>query len=103
MSNVHIREINDANGDLVDLQYFHHSHAPDDVPGWPAPESVDYPVYCGANTSGVIDSGCGERIHEVGLTRAGREAYGELWPEEIDRAARRERVDNARYMTEANE
>jgi len=46
MANVHIRMIEDANGDLVDLEYFHHSCAPDDVPGWPAPEAVDYEVYC---------------------------------------------------------
>lgn len=63
MSNVHIRTIEDDHGDLVDLQYFHHGCAPDDVPGWPAPEAVDYPVHCEA---------CGDRIESVPLT-----AYGE--------------------------
>ena len=37
MSNVHIRQIEDARGDLVDLEYYHHGCAPADVPGWPAP------------------------------------------------------------------
>jgi hypothetical protein len=64
MSNVHIRTVEDARGDLVDLVYYHHGCAPADVPGWPAPEAIDYPVYCAE---------CGERVEEVPLTDAGRE------------------------------
>ena len=60
-ANVHIRSIEDASGDLVDLEYFHHSCSPSDVLGWPAPESLDYPVYCEA---------CGDRV-AVGLTDDG--------------------------------
>lgn len=68
MSNVHITQIEDANGDLVDLRHFHHACAPImGAPEWPAPEAVDYPIYC---------AGCGDRIEEVPLTDAGREAYG---------------------------
>lgn len=63
MSNVHIQTVEDLNGDLVDLIYYHHGCAPDDVPGWPAPGSVDYIVHC---------EECGERIEEVPLTEEGR-------------------------------
>jgi hypothetical protein len=65
MANVHIRMIEDANGNLIDVEYFHHSCAPRDVKGWPAPESVDYPVYC---------ADCGMRMHAVPLTDAGHMA-----------------------------
>lgn len=63
MANVHIRTIEDARGDLVDLEYFHHGCAPADVLGWPCPEALDYAVYCKA---------CDERIYEVPLTTEGR-------------------------------
>lgn len=63
MSNVHIKHIEDSNGDLVDLEYFHHSCSPPDVLDWPAPEAVDYPVYC---------AGCEKRIDEVPLTEEGK-------------------------------
>jgi len=80
MSNVHIRTIEDASGDLIDLEYFHHGCSPDDVPSWPCPESVDYPVYCEA---------CGDRVEAVPLTLAGRHEYGELEPDELEQEARR--------------
>lgn len=84
MSNVHIQMVEDRSGDLVDLIYYHHSHAPAGVLGWPAPESVDYPVYCGDPSADPTDerAGCGDRIEEVPLTRDGRVTYGELYPEE---------------------
>lgn len=74
MSNVHVTQIEDGNGDLVDLRHFHHGCAP--VMGtaeWPAPEAVDYPVYC---------DGCGERIEAIPLTEYGRAEYGWLEPGE---------------------
>jgi hypothetical protein len=79
MSNVHIRMVEDSRGDLVDLIYYHHEHAPADVPGWPAPESVDYPVYCGdaQREPDSPEAGCGERILEVPLTRYGELEYAE--------------------------
>jgi hypothetical protein len=47
MANVHIQQIEDRNGDLVELVYFCHTCGIDrGVPGWPAPESLDYNVYC---------------------------------------------------------
>jgi hypothetical protein len=78
MSNVHIEMVEDRNGDLIDLIYYHHGHAPEDVLGWPAPESVDYPVYCGDGSREPSDprSGCGERVYEVPLTSYGEAEYG---------------------------
>jgi len=73
MSNVHILQVEDARGDLVDLVYYHHGCAPADVLGWPAPEAIDYPVYCEA---------CGDRVEEVPLTDEG------LADEEITREGR---------------
>ena len=67
MSNVHIEMVEDARGDLVDLVYYHHGCAPADVPGWPSPEAIDYPVYCAA---------CGARVEEVPLTEDGEREYG---------------------------
>lgn len=66
--------IEDASGDLVDLIYYHHGCAPDDVAGWPAPESVDSPVYCGDPAMPGDDprAGCWLLVDEVPLT-----AYGE--------------------------
>ena len=58
MSNVHIEFVEDQEGDLVDVIYYHHSCAPEYAKGWPAPEGVDYEVYC---------ESCGERIMEVPL------------------------------------
>jgi hypothetical protein len=71
MSNVHIRMVEAANGDLIDLVYYHHDCAPTGVLGWPAPEELDYPVYC---------AGCGRRVYEVPLTREGRAEYTEPEP-----------------------
>jgi len=47
MSNVHIRMVEDENGDLVDMIYFHHGCAPADALGWPAPERLGQVVTCG--------------------------------------------------------
>lgn len=68
MSNVHVEFEEDRNGDLVDVLYYHHSCAPENAKGWPAPEALDYPVYC---------SGCGERVEEMPLTEEG-EKYNEI-------------------------
>ena len=62
MSNVHVILDEDTNGDLVDIEYFHHACAPSGAKEWPAPESIDYPVYCGS---------CGERVEEVPLSDYG--------------------------------
>lgn len=72
MSNVHIDLIEDTNGDLVDILYWHHgclNLISDDSErermesnGWPAPEALDYTVTC---------EGCNERIYEVPLTAEG--------------------------------
>lgn len=70
MANVHIRQVEDARGDLVDLLYWHHECSPADVLGWPAPEALDYPVYC---------EGCDNRIYEVPLTDEG-------WAARLDEA-----------------
>lgn len=73
MSAVHIRLVDDEQGDLVDLIYFHHECSPADVLGWPAPEPTDAPRYCGDPSSWPHDSeaGCGKRIEAVPLTRYG--------------------------------
>jgi hypothetical protein len=68
MSNVHVIHIEDANGDLVDIESYHHGCAPANALGWPAPEAVDYPVYCDE---------CGERIEAIPLTDYGRAEYDE--------------------------
>jgi hypothetical protein len=68
MSNVHIEFIEDTNGDVEDILYYHHSCAPEDVKGWPCPEAVDSPVYCAR---------CRRRIHEVPLTEWGEREYEE--------------------------
>ncbi len=46
MSNVHVIMIEDYRGDLIDIEHYHHSCAPPEAKEWPAPESVDYPVFC---------------------------------------------------------
>lgn len=79
MSNVHIQFHEDSNGDLVDITYYHHSCSPADVLGWPAPESVDYPVYCGH---------CTERIHEVPLATDALHGKYMAADERIERLAR---------------
>lgn len=80
MSAVHIQPVTDDAGELVDLIYYHHEHAPADVPGWTTwPESIDYPVHCGDGRADLADprAGCGERVYEVPLTRYGQAEYGE--------------------------
>lgn len=67
MSNVHIIFEEDNHGDLIDIYYFHHGCASSEAKEWPAPESVDYPVYCAE---------CSERIHSVPLTDEGERLYG---------------------------
>jgi hypothetical protein len=71
-ANVHVVMHEDSNGDLVDIDHYHHFCAQQaglgEETGWPAPESQDSPVYC---------KGCGERIHEIPLTEEGRAEYGE--------------------------
>lgn len=62
MSNVHIVEVEDSQGDLIDLEYYHHSCAPSYSGEWPAPFSVDSPVWC---------LGCGKPILEIPLTNEG--------------------------------
>jgi len=62
VSNVHVILDEDTNGDLVDIEYFHHACAPAGAKEWPAPEPIDYPVYCGE---------CSGRVEEVGLTDDG--------------------------------
>jgi hypothetical protein len=69
MSNVHIEFVEDKDGDLVDMFYYHHSCAPEEVLGWPCPEAVDYPVYC---------ERCKKRIYEVPLTEWGEREYGKM-------------------------
>ena len=73
MANVHVRMIEDAQGDLVDIEYFHHFCAvdlfDDTIKAWPAPEAVDYPVYCSHDE-------CGIRIVDVPLTDFGMAEYG---------------------------
>lgn len=75
MSNVHVIHVNDAQGDLVDILYAHHEcvtgpyYGGEPWPEWPAPEAIDYPVYCHK---------CGGRVAEVPLTEAGMAEYGPL-------------------------
>ena len=73
MSNVHVIHVNDVHGDLIDILYAHHACVWFDSTGswaaWPAPEAVDYPVYCHK---------CGGRVAEVPLTEAGQAEYGPL-------------------------
>lgn len=78
MSNVHIRFIEDFDGSLVDIEYYHHSCAPRDVLGWPAPEAVDYPVFCS-------DPDCNMQIDEVPLTEYGIQYQQEMkeWKDNI--------------------
>jgi hypothetical protein len=61
---VHIKFIEDRNGDLIEMWYYHHACCPRTIPSWPCPEAVDYPVYCFE---------CNERILEVPLTQEGQE------------------------------
>lgn len=68
MSNVYIDEVNDANGDLVDIIYYHAFCAPPGIKPYYAPEPLDYPVYCGES-----GSGCGGRV-PVPLTEVGKDA-----------------------------
>jgi hypothetical protein len=68
MSNVHIRQVEDEHGDLVDLEYYHHSCAPAEVLGWPAPGEVDYPVFCAK---------CERRVYEVPLTSWGQQQFNQ--------------------------
>jgi len=69
MCNVHVEFIEDRDGDVEDILYYHHSCAPSYAKGWPCPEALDYPVYCDK---------CGERIYEIPLTDWGKREYGEL-------------------------
>lgn len=67
MSNVHIKLIEDENtGDVYDALYWHHGCAPEDVLGWPAPEALDYMVFC---------EGCGYVIEAVPLTKYGEDMH----------------------------
>jgi hypothetical protein len=57
-SNYYLDMIEDSNGDLVDIEYYHRFCAPQELKDkgeWPAPEFPDYDVYC---------AGCGELINE---------------------------------------
>ena len=62
MSNVYLDLIEDANGDLVDIAYYHRGCQPAGLKDWPCPEAIDYPVYC---------ANCGERCWSVPLTDDG--------------------------------
>lgn len=76
MSNVHIKFIEDRNGDLIDTWYYHHCCVPNpSIMGWPCPEAVDYPVYCFE---------CSGRIYEVPLTDEGKAACAAFHPTEDD-------------------
>lgn len=58
MSNYYLDMIDDADGNLVDIIYYHRYCAPPEVfnkGGWPCPSWPDYDVYCGE---------CSELIHE---------------------------------------
>ena len=46
MSNVHIQFIEDKDGDVVDMLYYHHGCAPEGILGWPNPEALDYVAHC---------------------------------------------------------
>jgi hypothetical protein len=89
MSNVHIRSVEDADGNLVDLIFYHHGCSPASVPEWPCPEPLDYIVTCGdpAALRDLPEAGCGLRVTEVGLT-----AYGlaDADPDDLTREERRE-------------
>jgi len=80
VSNVHVIHIEDANGDLVDIEYFHHGCAPEEAKEWPAPEAIDYPVYCKV---------CGQRVEAVPLTEDGvaymreREVHWFPWDDDV--------------------
>lgn len=58
MSNFYLDFIEDANGDLVDVEYYHRYCASLELKakgGWPSPEWPDYVVSC---------AGCGDVIHD---------------------------------------
>ncbi len=57
MSNYYLDMIEDSNGDLVDIDYYHRSCASEELKNkgsWPCPEWPDYNVYC---------AGCKEIIY----------------------------------------
>ncbi len=60
MSNYYLEFVEDSQGDLVDVLYFHRSCASDELKAlgsWPCPEfSPDYSTYC---------AGCDECINAV--------------------------------------
>jgi hypothetical protein len=62
VSNVKIVMENDARGDLVDVHYYHRFCAPHDAQDYPAPDAMDYLVYC---------KHCGEWIDAIPLTDDG--------------------------------
>jgi hypothetical protein len=62
MSNVKVDMEIDAQGDLIDVIYYHGYCAPDGAENYPAPESLDYLVYCKV---------CGDWIEEIPLTDDG--------------------------------
>lgn len=60
MSNFYLDFIEDHNGDLVDINYYHRECAPYNIimqGGWPCPSWPDYDVYC-------ANSECQELIHK---------------------------------------
>jgi hypothetical protein len=69
MASTYLEFVTDDRGDTVDILYWHGHCAPVEVRAlgsWPAPEAIDYPVYC---------SGCGERMESVPLTSWGKAEY----------------------------
>lgn len=56
--------VEDQNGDLVDILYYHDWCKTKESKFWPAHEDMDYPVYC---------EKCGSRIESIGLTEYGEE------------------------------
>jgi hypothetical protein len=69
MSNVHVVFMEDENDDLYDIKYYHHECAVKEAFEFPAPEAIDYPVYCEV---------CEERIYDVPLTEYGEQYLQEL-------------------------
>lgn len=71
MSNVHLEFIEDATGDLVDILYRCHVCGENEgIKDWPAPDALDYPVYC---------EDCSDRL-PVPLTQDGERYMDETMP-----------------------
>lgn len=71
MSNVHVFLEEDQDGDLVDIHYYCcFCGSAEGVDEWPAPESLDYPVYC---------TECGDRL-PVLLSEYGQKELEERYP-----------------------